>query len=106
MRLAVRIPTLTAAVAYYGRHPDPSEAALIKAPLMLHHGALDERVNASWPAFENALDSAGVSYRNFEYMDANHGFHNDTTPRFDKEAAALSWQRTTDFFTEHLDLGD
>ena len=106
LRLAVRMPTLTAAVAYYGRHPDPAEAASIKAPLMLHHGGLDERVNASWPAFEKALKSAGATYSNFEYADANHGFHNDTTPRFDKEAADLSWQRTTDFFIEHLDLGD
>ena len=106
LRLAVRRPTLTAAVAYYGRHPDPEEAALINTPLMLHHGALDERVNVSWPAFEKALDSAGVTYSNFEYADANHGFHNDTTPRFDKEAAALSWRRTTDFFAKHLDLGD
>jgi carboxymethylenebutenolidase len=106
LRLAVRVPTLTAAVAYYGRHPDTAEAAAIKAPVMLHHGELDERVNASWPGFKEALESAGVTYSNFEYEDANHGFHNDTTPRFDKEAAALSWQRTTDFFTEHLDLGD
>ena len=106
LRLAVRVPTLTAAVAYYGRHPDPSEAASIKAPVMLHHGELDERVNASWPAFKEALESADVTYRDFEYEDANHGFHNDTTPRFDEDAATLSWQRTTDFFIEHLDLGD
>ena len=106
LRLAVRIPTLTAAVAYYGRHPDPAEAASIKAPLMLHHGGLDERVNATWPAFEKALKTAAATYSNFEYADANHGFHNDTTPRFDKEAADLSWQRTTDFFIEHLHPGD
>lgn len=106
LRLAVRVATLSAAVAYYGRHPEPSEAASIKAPLMLHHGGLDERVNASWPAFKKALDVAGVTHSNFDYADADHGFHNDTTPRFDNEAAALSWQRTTDFFAEQLDLGD
>jgi carboxymethylenebutenolidase len=106
MRMAVRIPTLAAAVAYYGRHPDPTEVTLIKAPLMLHHGELDERVNASWPDFEKALQSANAAYVNYEYADADHGFHNDTTPRYNKEAAQLSWKRTTEFFTRHLDLGD
>jgi len=106
MRLAVRIPTLAAAVAYYGRHPDPTEVTLIKAPLMLHHGELDERVNASWPDFEKALQAADATYENYEYADANHGFHNDTTPRYDQAAAQLSWKRTTEFFTQHLDLGD
>ncbi len=106
MRMAVRIPTLAAAVAYYGRHPDPTEVTLIKAPLMLHHGELDERVNASWPDFEKALQAADATYINYEYTDANHGFHNDTTPRYDQAAAQLSWKRTTEFFTQHLDLGD
>jgi carboxymethylenebutenolidase len=106
MRMAVRIPTLAAAVAYYGRHPDPTEVTLIKAPLMLHHGELDERVNASWPDFEKALQAADATYVNYEYADANHGFHNDTTPRYDQAAAQLSWKRTTEFFTRHLDLGD
>lgn len=106
MRMAVRLPTLAAAVAYYGRHPDPTEVTLIKAPLMLHHGELDERVNASWPDFEEALQTADANYINYEYADANHGFHNDTTPRYDKAAARLSWKRTTEFFTQHLDLGD
>jgi len=106
MRMAVRIPTLAAAVAYYGRHPDPSEVTLIRAPLMLHHGELDERVNASWPDFEKALLAATAAYVNYEYADANHGFHNDTTPRYDQAAAQLSWKRTTEFFTEHLDLED
>jgi carboxymethylenebutenolidase len=73
---------------------------------MLHHGGLDERVNATWPAFEEALQAAGARYENFNYDGANHGFHNDTTPRFDAAAADLSWQRTTDFFTRHLDLED
>ncbi len=106
MRMAVRIPTLAAAVAYYGRHPDPTEVTLINAPLMLHHGELDERVNASWPDFEKALQSANAAYVNYEYADADHGFHNDTTPRYNKGAAQLSWKRTTEFFTRHLDLGD
>ena len=106
MRMAVRIPTLAAAVAYYGRHPDPTEVTLIKAPLMLHHGELDERVNASWPDFEKALQAADATYINYEYADANHGFHNDTTPRYDQTAAQLSWKRTAEFFTQHLDLGD
>lgn len=106
MRLAVEVPALTAAVAYYGRHPDPADASRIKVPLMLHHGELDERVNASWPAFEESLQAAGVKYTNFEYADANHGFHNDTTPRFDEAAAELSWSRTIDFFAAQLDLGD
>ena len=73
---------------------------------MLHHGELDERVNASWPDFEKALQAADATYINYEYTDANHGFHNDTTPRYDQAAAQLSWKRTTEFFTQHLDLGD
>ncbi|MCH9694713.1 MAG: dienelactone hydrolase family protein [Gammaproteobacteria bacterium] len=104
MRLAVRLPDLGAAVAYYGRHPDSADAAAINAPLMLHHGALDERVNASWPAFAKALDAAKVRYENFEYANADHGFHNDTTPRFDEAAAAESWRRSIEFFTRHLEL--
>lgn len=106
MRLAIRIRTLAAAVAYYGRHPEPAEAALIKAPLMLHHGELDERVNASWPEFETGLQASDTSYINFEYADADHGFHNDTTPRFDQAAAKLSWERSTKFFSQHLDPED
>lgn len=106
LRLAVRIPTLAAAVAYYGRHPASAEVASINAPLMLHHGELDERVNASWPDFEKALQAADATYVNYEYADANHGFHNDTTPRYDETAAESSWQRTTGFFAQHLDLGD
>jgi carboxymethylenebutenolidase len=102
MKLAVRVNTLTAAVAYYGRHPQPTDAESINAALMLHHGALDERVNASWPEFEKALRAAGTSYVEYEYAGADHGFHNDTTPRYDEDAAELSWQRTTNFFAEHL----
>ena len=106
LKMATHVPLLGAAVAYYGRHPDPAAVPSIKAPLMLHHGELDERVNASWPDFEKALQAADASYVAYEYEDANHGFHNDTTPRYDELAAELSWQRTTDFFAKHLDLGD
>ncbi len=102
MRLAIRIPTLAAAVAFYGRHPGADEAATIQAPLMLHHAELDERVNASWPEFEEGLQASGGEFVNYTYADANHGFHNDTTPRYDKESAELAWQRTVDFFTAHL----
>ena len=102
MSLAVRQPELGAAVAYYGRHPSAEDAARIEAPLMIHHGELDERINAGWPAFEEALEAAGADYVQYMYEEANHGFHNDTTPRFDEAAAALSWERTIEFFERHL----
>ena len=105
MRMAIERPGLGAAVAYYGRHPDPETAAAIRSPLMLHHGELDERVNASWPAFEKGLADAGVNYTAYMYEEASHGFHNDTTPRYDADAAALSWQRSLDFFARHLEKG-
>ncbi len=103
-RLAVRLPSLAAAVSYYGSTPAPDEAKNIRAPLMFHHGELDERVNAGWPAFEAALLAAKSSFEEFTYAGAGHGFHNDTTPRFAAAAAELSWQRTTAFFAKHLDL--
>ena len=102
MRLAVRLPDLTAAVAFYGRHPSAEEAASIMAPLMIHHAGLDERVNASWPDFEKGLKAADRDYVNHEYADVNHGFHNDTTPRYDSQAAELAWNRTVEFFNSHL----
>ena len=102
MQLAVLVSDLDAAVAFYGRHPAAEDAANINAPLMLHHGELDERVNAGWPAFEEALQANDIDYANFMYAKANHGFHNDTTPRFDEEAAALAWQRTLAHFDKHL----
>ena len=105
MRLAVRIANLGAAVAFYGRHPDAAEASAIQAPLMLHHAGLDERVNAGWPKFEAALQAADREFINYHYQNVNHGFHNDTTPRYDQEAADLAWQRTTGFFASHLELG-
>lgn len=104
MRLAVRLPELTAAVAFYGRHPASEEAASIQAPMMLHHAGLDERVNASWPDFKKALKAADRDFVDYEYADVNHGFHNDTTPRYDEAAAELAWQRTVEFFVSHLDL--
>jgi len=102
MFLAVRVSDLNAAVAFYGSHPSPDDAVFIEAPLMIHHGALDERVNAGWPDFEAALKEAGREFEEFTYADANHGFHNDTTPRFDKAAADLAWQRTIAFFEKNL----
>ncbi|MGI9236961.1 MAG: dienelactone hydrolase family protein [Woeseiaceae bacterium] len=104
MRLAVRLPGLAAGVAFYGRHPAAQEAAAIQAPLMLQHAGLDERVNASWPDFRDGLKKAGGNFVNHEYADANHGFHNDTTPRYDEQAATLAWQRTLEFFAKHLEL--
>ena len=100
--LAVRLPELGAAVAFYGRHPSADDTAEIRAPLMLHHAGLDDRVNAGWPAFEKVLEEHEVEYVNYLYADVNHGFHNDTTPRFDADAAALAWQRTIEHFSSNL----
>lgn len=104
LRLAARLPDLAAAVSFYGRHPAANEAQAIHAPLMLHHAALDDRVNATWPDFEKALNSSQREFVNYEYGDANHGFHNDTTPRYDSAAAELAWQRTIDFLSRKLGL--
>jgi len=105
MQLAVRVTDLDAAVAFYGRHPSAEDTVRIAAPLMLHHAGLDERVNAGWPDFEAALKANNMSYANYVYPDANHGFHNDTTPRFDEDSAALAWQRTVEHFNTHLKTG-
>ena len=105
MQLAVRVTDLDAAVAFYGRHPSAEDTVRIAAPLMLHHAGLDERVNAGWPDFEAALKANNMSYANYVYPDVNHGFHNDTTPRFDEESAALAWQRTVEHFNTHLKTG-
>lgn len=102
LRLAVRVPTLAASVPFYGRHPAADEAALITAPIMLHHAEMDERVNAGWPDFRDALQAADRNFVEYTYAGANHGFHNDTTPRFDEAAADLAWQRTIKHFTEYL----
>ena len=102
LRLATRVPELSAVVAFYGRHPTADGVPAIRAALMLHHAGLDERVNASWPDFEKALIAAERDYVNYHYEDVNHGFHNDTTPRYDREAAELAWQRTVEHFKQHL----
>jgi carboxymethylenebutenolidase len=100
--LAVRIPDLAAAVPFYGRQPPLEDVPKIRAPLLLHYAANDERVNAGWPAYEAALKASGVRYTAYVYENTNHGFHNDTTPRYDEGAAKLAWQRTLDFFAKHL----
>ena len=100
--MAVRFPDLAAAVPFYGAQPSAADAAKIKAPLLLHYAALDERIDAGWPAYEAALKAAGVKYQMYMYPGANHGFHNDTTPRYDEAAAKLAWSRTLAFFKEHL----
>lgn len=101
--LAWRLPEIVkAAVPYYGGQPAAENAAKIKGALLLHFGELDARVNAGWPAWEAALKAAKVEYEAFIYPGTNHGFHNDTTPRFDKAAAELSWTRTIEFFKKKL----
>lgn len=102
--LAVAYPELAASVPYYGRHAAVKDVPRIKAPLMLHFGELDKRINQGWPEYEAALKTNSKNYVAHIYKEANHGFHNDTTPRFDKSAAELSWQRSLDFFVEHLEL--
>jgi carboxymethylenebutenolidase len=101
-RLAVRLPDLAAAVPFYGRQPSAADAASIKAPLLLHYASLDTRVNSGWPAYEEALKANHVTYTAYIYEGVNHGFHNDTTPRYDEAAATLAWQRTLDFFNKYL----
>lgn len=100
--MSVRIPGLAAAVPFYGSQPTAEEATKINAPLLLHYAGLDTRVNEGWPAYESALKANGKAYNAYIYDNVNHGFHNDTTPRYDKAAAELAWQRTVDFFKEHL----
>jgi len=100
--MAVRVPELAAAVPYYGAQPAAEDVAKIHAPLMLHYAALDTRITGGWPAYEAALKANGKTYQAFIYDNANHGFHNDTTPCYDKVAAELSWKRTIDFFKQYL----
>ena len=100
--MAVRQPWLACAVPYYGGWPGSEEAALVEVPLQIHLAGLDDRVNAGWPPYQAALDAAGADYEVHVYEGANHGFHNDTTARFDADDAALAWSRTLDFFGEHL----
>jgi carboxymethylenebutenolidase len=101
--LAWRLPDIIkAAVPYYGGQPSAENAAKIKGALLLHYAELDTRVNAGWPAYETALQAGKVEYTAFIYPGVNHGFHNDTTPRYDKAAAELSWERTLEFFKKKL----
>lgn len=100
--MAVRLPELGAAVPFYGRQPNAEETASIKAPLLLQYGELDTRVNEGWPAYEVALRANNIEHTAYVYKGVNHGFHNNTTPRYDKEAADLAWKRTIDFFKEKL----
>ena len=100
--MAVRIPKLGAAVPFYGGQPSADDAAKIKAPLLIQYAALDTRVNEGWPAYETILKQNKVDYTAFIYPDVNHGFHNNTTPRYDEKAATLAWTRTIDFFKKNL----
>jgi carboxymethylenebutenolidase len=99
---AVRLPDLAAGVPFYGGQPSAADTAKIKAPLQLHYAGLDERINAGWPAYEEALKANGVKYEMFLYPGTNHGFHNDTTPRYDEDAAKLAWLRTIAFLNANL----
>jgi carboxymethylenebutenolidase len=101
-QLAVRMPDLAAAVPFYGRQVSAEDAAKIKAPLLLHYAGNDQGVNSGWPAYEAALKANNKTYTAYVYEGAQHGFHNDTTPRYDEKAAKLAWQRTLDFFNKYL----
>ena len=100
--LAARLPELAAAVPFYGSPPAAAEIAQVKAPLLLHFAGIDERINAAWPAYEAGLKAAGARYTAHQYAGTQHGFNNDTTPRFDAAAAKLAWDRTLAFLTQHL----
>ncbi len=100
--LATRLPDLAAAVPFYGGQPPAEDVATIKAPLLIHYAENDERINAGWPAYEAALKANNVKYEMFKYPGTQHGFNNDTTPRYDEKAAKLAWQRTVDFFKKNL----
>lgn len=100
--LATQLPDLAAAVPFYGAQPPADTVAAIKAPLLLQYAEQDERINAGWPAYETALKAAKVDYRAHVYPGVQHGFNNDTTPRYDAAAAKLAWERTIAFFEQHL----
>ena len=100
--MAVRLPDLKAAVPFYGGQPDAELVPQINAALLLQFGELDKRVNKGWPNYETALKENGKDYQAYIYPEANHGFHNDTTGRYDKESAQLAWRRTVEFFKEKL----
>lgn len=100
--MAVDLPDLAAAVPFYGMQPPEKDVSKIHAPLLLHYAELDNRVNEGWPVYEKALKKNHKEYKAYIYAGVNHGFHNDTTPRYDKTAAELAWQRTMDFFKVKL----
>ncbi len=100
--LSTRLPDLSAGVPFYGNHPAAEDAAKVKAPLLIHFAGIDERINAAWPAYEAALKAAGARYTAHQYAGTQHGFNNDTTPRFDTAAAKLAWDRTLAFFNQTL----
>lgn len=100
--MAVKLPELGAAVPFYGRQPSDEDAVKIKAPLLLQYAELDTRVNAGWEAFETILKNNNIQHTAHFYPEVNHGFHNNTTPRYDEAAANLAWERTIAFFKKHL----
>ena len=100
--MAVRYPDLAASVPFYGRQAAAADVPKIQAPLLLHYAGLDQRINKGWPAYEAALKKHGKEYTAHIYPNVNHGFHNDTTPRYDEAAAKLAWSRTVDFFKQKL----
>lgn len=99
---ATKLPDLVAGVPFYGVQPSAEDTAKIKAALLIHYAGVDDRINAGWPAFETALKAAGVNYEAYIYPGVQHGFNNDTTPRFDAAAAKLAWGRTINFFNARL----
>ena len=101
-QLAAKLPDLGAGVPFYGRGVSADDAAKVKAPLMLHFGALDAGTTGAWPAYETALKANNKTFEAFIYEGAQHGFHNDTTPRYDEKSAKLAWQRSLDFFNKNL----
>ena len=100
--LATRLPDLAAGVPFYGAQPGAEDAARIKAPLLIHYAGNDERINAGWPAYEAALKAASVKFEMFQYAGTEHGFNNDTTPRYNDANAKLAWERTVAFFNKTL----
>ncbi len=103
--LTTRLPELGAAVPFYGNLPAAEDAAKVKTPLLIHFAAVDERINAAWPTYEAALKAAGANYTAYQYPGTQHGFNNDTTPRYDPAAAKLAWERTLAFFNKQLRTG-
>ena len=100
--LATRVPELAAGVPFYGSQPQATDVPKIKAAMLIHYAAMDERINAGWPAYETALKASNVRYEGYIYPGTQHGFNNDTTPRFDAAAAKLAWTRTVDWFNKHV----